>query len=81
MLWAVVAVELTIAWNNVTGVYTLESTGQLIPVIIGVVGLLRVLHGLSVEKSHTRSVDILMVCLWNLFLLPASLLMCHAGPS
>jgi len=58
--WAVLSVELTLAWNNITGVNTLNSTGQLIPFIIGVVGFVRLLYGISVEHSKFLSTDILM---------------------
>jgi hypothetical protein len=61
LIWAIIAVELSLFWNQVTIVYTLNSTGQLIPLIIGLVGLLRLLHGLSVYKSHLTAIDILMV--------------------
>lgn len=41
----IVQVELTIYWNNVTGLQSLSSLGQLIPFILGVGGLLQVLWG------------------------------------
>jgi hypothetical protein len=49
------AVELTIAWNNVTGVYVLGSTGQLIPFVVGVLGLLRNIHLIIVRRSEQVS--------------------------
>jgi hypothetical protein len=61
LIWAIIAVELCLIWNQVTLVYTLNSTGQLIPLIIGVVGLLRLIQGLSVNKSHLTAIEILMV--------------------
>ena len=42
--WFVLAVELSLRWNSVTGIYDIGSTGQLIPFIIGLLGLLRVIH-------------------------------------
>lgn len=42
--WSIAAIELTLAYNSVQGVYGIDSTGQLIPFIIGVLGLLRVLN-------------------------------------
>jgi hypothetical protein len=62
IVWAIVSVELTISWNKLTGVDTLNSTGQLIPFIIGIVALLQLFHGLSVERSNIISIDIVMVC-------------------
>ena len=35
ILWFILSIELTIKWNGITGVYTLSSTGQLIPFVIG----------------------------------------------
>ena len=35
ILWFVLSIELTLKWNGITGVYTLSSTGQLIPFVIG----------------------------------------------
>lgn len=33
-------IEITIRWNHIVGVDSLKSTGQLIPLIIGICGLL-----------------------------------------
>lgn len=44
MLWFLLSIELTLAWNSIAGVYSLNSTGQLIPFIIGFLGFLRALH-------------------------------------
>ena len=41
----IVQVELTIAWNHISGLQNLNTLGQLIPFIIGVGGLLKVLWG------------------------------------
>jgi hypothetical protein len=42
-----VAVELTLVWSHVKGVYSVGSTGQLFPLVIGVAGLLRLAYILS----------------------------------
>ncbi|KAJ6016260.1 hypothetical protein N7540_010851 [Penicillium herquei] len=39
----VVAVELALFWNEVEGVYSLGSTGQVFPLVVGVAGLSRLL--------------------------------------
>lgn len=44
IVWFILAVELTLAWNSVSNIYDLGSTGQLIPFIIGVMGLFRVMY-------------------------------------
>ena len=40
----VAATELTIKWNNIKGVNTLSSAGQMIPFVIGVGALVRILY-------------------------------------
>ena len=35
MVYSIVAVELTLVWNHMTEVYTVNSTGQVIPLIVG----------------------------------------------
>jgi hypothetical protein len=40
----ITASELTIVWNNLSGVNNLASAGQMIPLIIGAVILLRVVY-------------------------------------
>jgi hypothetical protein len=35
--WFIVSIETTIHWNNIQGVNTIDSTGQLIPFVIGCV--------------------------------------------
>ena len=47
--WFVLAVELTLSWNSVGSVYSLSSTGQLIPFITGLLGLVRSVHLVVME--------------------------------
>jgi hypothetical protein len=42
MVYSVASIELLIRYNNITGVHTLLSTGQIIPFIIGIASLWRV---------------------------------------
>ena len=44
LIWSVLSVELTLAWNSVTNIYSIAATGQLIPFIAGMLGFLRNLH-------------------------------------
>lgn len=60
IVWAIISVESTLAWNYVSGVYDLRTTGQLIPFIIGIVGLLKLLHSISVHRSAVTTTDILL---------------------
>jgi len=45
----IISVELTLAYNSISGVYTIESTGQLIPLIIGIVGVGRTLNAITIN--------------------------------
>ncbi|KAL2428462.1 hypothetical protein ABEF91_008638 [Exophiala dermatitidis] len=51
IVYSILAVELTLAWNHVRGVYDVSSTGQLIPLFIGLVGLVRAVLSALVEHS------------------------------
>lgn len=41
----IVQVELTISWNNISGLQSLATLGQLIPFVLGVGGLIKVVYG------------------------------------
>ncbi len=41
--WFITSIETTIRWNNIQGVQTIDSTGQLIPFVIGCVSASQVL--------------------------------------
>ena len=56
-IWFVLAAELTLAWNSVNNVYDLNSTGQLIPFIIGLLGLIRALHFVVMEILEAVSLS------------------------
>ncbi len=60
IVWTILSVELTLVWNNISGVYIISSTGQLIPFIVGIVGLAQLLHGISVQRSAIQSTEVLM---------------------
>ena len=38
ILWSIVAIETTLIWNGVTQVYSISSTGQLIPLVSAIAG-------------------------------------------
>ena len=56
-VWCIVAIELTLHWNSVSHVYNIESTGQIIPLVTGIIGLLdtiskkEIIQGESKQKS------------------------------
>ena len=58
-IYAILAIELTIVWNGIGGVYTIQSTGQLIPFVIGLVGLFKVLHDVNFKfkVSSTQAMN------------------------
>jgi hypothetical protein len=41
----VIATELSIRWNNITGVSSISDPGQIIPLLIGIACVIRVLYG------------------------------------
>lgn len=41
--WSVLAIELTLRWNSVKGIYNIQSTGQIIPLVVGLGILVKVL--------------------------------------
>ncbi|KAJ0416721.1 hypothetical protein BJY00DRAFT_316602 [Aspergillus carlsbadensis] len=49
-IYCILAIELMLRWNRVTGIYDVSSTGQLIPLVTGVVGFLDVLSNAIVDK-------------------------------
>lgn len=59
IVWFIMSIELTIRWNGVQGVDTIQTTGQLIPFIIGCVSISQVmkkvffmgLRGVSARSS------------------------------
>jgi hypothetical protein len=52
----VAATELTIQWNNITGVGDLNSAGQLIPMLIGVGFVTRVVYiGVFIKEDNDGS--------------------------
>lgn len=60
VVFTIISVELTLIWNNITDIYTVKSTGQLIPFIIGLVGFVRIIHELSVRRSAVSSTDVIL---------------------
>jgi hypothetical protein len=61
--WSILTVELTLAWNSVTGVYNVQSTGQIIALVVGLGILVKVLwllrHGKVGSKTSTLQTTIL----------------------
>jgi hypothetical protein len=62
LAWMIAAVELTLVWNQVQDIYSIDSTGQLIPFVIGIISFLRLLEAISVQRSRGKATDSLMVC-------------------
>ncbi|KAE9993780.1 hypothetical protein EG327_003285 [Venturia inaequalis] len=48
--YSIIGLEMTLHWNHVTGVYTINSVGQLIPFVIGLVGFIKVIYEPIKEK-------------------------------
>jgi hypothetical protein len=49
LVFFIITIELMIRWNRINGVNTVDSTGQLLPLIIGIGGIFRVLHRLCIN--------------------------------
>ncbi|RAH59108.1 hypothetical protein BO85DRAFT_261143 [Aspergillus piperis CBS 112811] len=43
LIYSILGIELTLYWNSIRGVYSIKTTGQLIPFVIGVTGFIIVL--------------------------------------
>jgi hypothetical protein len=44
LAYSVIGIEMTLYWNSISDVYTINTTGQLIPFVIGLVGLAKVTY-------------------------------------
>jgi threonine/homoserine efflux transporter RhtA len=44
LIWTIISIELTLIWNNIDDVHSISSTGQLIPFVTGVAGILKVFY-------------------------------------
>jgi hypothetical protein len=44
LIYSVIGIEMTLQWNHVTGVYSINSVGQLIPFVIGLAGFVKVIY-------------------------------------
>jgi hypothetical protein len=51
IIWSILTIELTLVWTNVTGVNGLLTVGQLIPATIGLSGLLRTIHLITIKRA------------------------------
>lgn len=45
-MWSILAIELTIRWNNISDMYALDSTGQYVPLAVGLGAFVRLLYGI-----------------------------------
>ena len=66
IVWFILSIELTIRWNNIQGVNSVDSTGQLIPLIIGCVSASQVLKKVVLLALAKVSLTLLaMACLFS----------------
>lgn len=52
IIWSIAAIEFTLVWNKLQNIYNISSTGQLIPFIVGLAGLLKTLYSLFLIIWH-----------------------------
>ncbi len=57
MVYLVIMIEMTIAWNNILGANSIDSVGQLVPFVIGITGLGNVVYGTVRERLLAVEVD------------------------
>ncbi len=81
VIWSILSIELTIKWNNITEVHTIKSVGQLIPLVVGIVGFLKWLRDISVQRSQLWIYRIILVryLLNNIWSDSFSLTICISG--
>ncbi|KAE9366854.1 hypothetical protein N431DRAFT_445548 [Stipitochalara longipes BDJ] len=60
VIWSIIAIETTIKWNGIQDVYSIQSTGQLIPFIIGVTGFLKLSHVIYVQYGDDFATEKLL---------------------
>lgn len=58
--FAVASIEMTIIWNSIKSVYTVDTMGQLIALIIGIGGVLKILWSGILEPLRLWTVRILL---------------------
>jgi len=56
LIYPVIGIEMTLHWNHVTGVYSINSVGQLIPFVIGLVGFIKAVYEPLKEVNLTASI-------------------------
>ncbi|KAF2681784.1 hypothetical protein K458DRAFT_79717 [Lentithecium fluviatile CBS 122367] len=61
LLWGIAATECTIYWNHIYNVYSVSSTGQLIPLIIGIANFIQIVYTIILQKSQPITSDIVLV--------------------
>ena len=44
LVWSILAIELTIHWNNITNMYTIDNIGQYVPLAVGLGGFVRLIY-------------------------------------
>ena len=59
--WSIISIELTLKWNHIREIYSIQSAGQLIPFLVGLAGFLRLLQMVSVKRSRVRMTDLVLV--------------------
>jgi hypothetical protein len=61
LVLSIAGTELTLYWNKIEGVYSANTTGQLIPLILGLFGAIRVIY-LVVKKLYVSLQQIFRAC-------------------
>ena len=57
MVYSIINIELLIRYNQITGVYTLLSTGQIIPFIMGIASLWKTCWQILMDNVEQEAVN------------------------
>ena len=57
VVWTIITVESTLVYNSISGVYSIGTTGQLIPFIIGIVGMGKTINSIIISAIKKVSFE------------------------
>ena len=61
VIWTIITVELTLSYNSVNGVYSIQSTAQLIPFIIGIFSIGKTVNSIMVRSIKEASFPMIVM--------------------
>ncbi|KAI0876303.1 hypothetical protein GGS24DRAFT_452081 [Hypoxylon argillaceum] len=55
LTYLVVMIEATIRWNKLQGVHSVNSVGQIIPLVVGITCLVQVLYAVTICRAKVKT--------------------------